>query len=306
MNLAIARRCLQTLLVLVLISIAVFSIIRLIPGDPAASMAGHDASAETLRTIREQLGLDKPIYVQYWQWLQQVLSGDLGHSLTSRQPVLQEILPRAVATAELAALGMLVALLLGVGCGLLAGYFRGRVADAVLSLLSIVAVSVPVFWVGLMLVLVFSVKLGWFPSGGNLTPASYVLPVVALSLPQFGMIARLTRGSMIEILQQEYVRTARQKGLSERRVLLRHALPNGGVTVLTFAGVQLGHLLAGTVVVEVVFAWPGLGRLAVDSLLARDLPVVQACILVFALGVLVINLVTDLLYLIIDPRMGEV
>ncbi|GAA2581968.1 glutathione ABC transporter permease GsiC [Dactylosporangium fulvum] len=304
MNNAVVRRCLQTLPVLFLVSVVVFSTIRLIPGDPVANMVGADASAETIARVRAQLGLDQPIYVQYWDWLTSLLGGDFGQSLSTRRSVLDEVAPRALATLQLTGVSMLVALLGGVLLGILAAYNRGHVIDRIVSGLGMLCVSVPSYWVGMMLVLLISVQLGLLPTGGNILPGSMILPVAVLTLPQLGMLARLTRGTFIDILEQDYVRTARQKGLPERRILLRHALPNGGVTILTFAGVQLGHLLAGAVVVEVVFAWPGLGRLAVDSLLIRDLPVVQATILLFALTVLVINLVTDLLYTIVDPRIG--
>jgi ABC-type dipeptide/oligopeptide/nickel transport system permease component len=290
---------------MIMVSILVFSVVRLIPGDPAASMAGSDASAETLREIRRQLGLDKPIWLQYWDWLHGVAGGDFGRSITTHQPVWTQIQPRAINTAVLTGSAMLLALVLGVFLGVIAAYTRGRALDRLVSAATMLFVSVPSYWVGLMLIIYVSVKLGWLPVGGNTLPLSWVLPIVVLALPQIGMMARLSRSTFIEILQQDYIRTARQKGMKERTIVLRHALPNGGVTILTFASVQLANLLAGSVVVEVVFAWPGLGRLAVDSLLTRDLPVVQGTVLLFALTVLAINLLTDVLYLVIDPRIAR-
>lgn len=305
MGMAILRRVWQTVPVLILVSIVVFSVIRLIPGDPAASMAGSDASAETLRQVRAELGLDKPIWVQYWNWLHGIIGGDFGRSLTTRQPVWDQIAPRAVNTFVLVGSAMLLAVVLGVLLGIVAAYARGRLLDRLVSAGTMLIVSVPSYWVGLMLIIYVSVALGWLPVGGNTLPFSWVLPIVVLALPQIGMMSRLSRSSFIDILQQDYIRTARQKGIRERAVILSHALPNGGITILTFASVQVANLLAGSVVVEVVFAWPGLGRLAVDSLLSRDLPVVQGTILLFALAVLIINLVTDVLYLAIDPRIAR-
>lgn len=305
MGATILRRCLQAVPTLFVVSVLVFAIIRLIPGDAASVMAGPDASPADVELVRERLGLNNPLYLQYWEWLRGLFLGDFGVSLSTRRPVLIEVAPRAVATLQLTGVAMLVAVLIGVLLGILAAYFVGGVVDRVISTFGMLGVSVPSYWVGLMLVLLLSIQLRLLPTGGNMLPGSWVMPVIVLALPQMTMIARLTRASFIEILSQDFIRTARLKGMPEHRVLLRHALPNGGVTVLTFTGVQLGHLLAGSVVVEVVFAWPGLGRLTVDSLLVRDLPVVQIAILFFALAILVVNLITDLLYVVVDPRIAR-
>lgn len=305
MGATILRRCLQAVPTLFVVSVLVFAIIRLIPGDAASVMAGPDASPADVELVRERLGLNNPVYLQYWEWLRGLFLGDFGVSLSTRRPVLIEVAPRAIATLQLTGVAMLVAVLIGVLLGILAAYFVGGVVDRVISTFGMLGVSVPSYWVGLMLVLLLSIQLRLLPTGGNMLPGSWVMPVIVLALPQMTMIARLTRASFIEILSQDFIRTARLKGMPEHRVLLRHALPNGGVTVLTFTGVQLGHLLAGSVVVEVVFAWPGLGRLTVDSLLVRDLPVVQIAILFFALAILVVNLITDLLYVVVDPRIAR-
>lgn len=305
MGATILRRCLQAVPTLFVVSVLVFAIIRLIPGDAASVMAGPDASPADVELVRERLGLNNPVYLQYWEWLRGLFLGDFGVSLSTRRPVLIEVAPRAIATLQLTGVAMLVAVLVGVLLGILAAYFVGGVVDRVISTFGMLGVSVPSYWVGLMLVLLLSIQLRLLPTGGNMLPGSWVMPVIVLALPQMTMIARLTRASFIEILSQDFIRTARLKGMPEHRVLLRHALPNGGVTVLTFTGVQLGHLLAGSVVVEVVFAWPGLGRLTVDSLLVRDLPVVQIAILFFALAILVVNLITDLLYVVVDPRIAR-
>ncbi|HET7415622.1 MAG TPA: ABC transporter permease [Arthrobacter sp.] len=302
MPLAIVRRIVQAIPTMLLVSVAVFVIIRLIPGDPAAAMAGSDASKATLAAIRAHLGLDEPIYVQYWDWLQGALSGNLGTSLSTHRPVSMEVAPRALFSFQLVGMSMLLAVVVGVGTGMVAAYRRGGLVDRLTGAANMLFISVPTYWVGLMLILLFAVHLDILPAGGNETYTALILPVIVLALPQIGMLAQLTRGAFTETLALEYVQFARQKGVRERRILLRHALPNCGVTILSFAGVQLGHLLAGAVVVEVVFALPGLGRLAVNSLLVRDLPLVQGTILVFAVAVVLINLVTDILYSVIDPR----
>lgn len=285
-----------------MVSFAVFMMVRVIPGDPAAAMAGPGARTEDIQRVRENLGLDQPLLIQYRDYLSGVLSGDFGNSLSTNRPVWQEILQRAPASAQLALATMAVALVFGLAFGITAAYFVGRWPDRIVTFVSMCAISIPAFWTALVFILVFSLSLGWFPVGGRSTGSSFVLPVVTLAIPQFAIACRLTRAAFIEILQQDYIQTARHKGLSEARILLRHALPNGLIMVLTFAGIQLGHLLAGAVIVEVIFSWPGLGRLAVDSLLRRDLPMVQAVVLLFAVMITLINLVADLLYAAIDPR----
>jgi glutathione transport system permease protein len=296
------RRILQIIPVTIVVSMIVFAIIRLIPGDPAANMAGSDATPQTIATIRKSLGLDKPIYTQYLTYLGHIVRGDFGRSLANRQPVSVLVIPSAKATLYLAAVALVASLLIGVALGLLAALYRGRFLDRLISTFAMITVSIPPYWVGLLLILYVSVKLGVLPAAGNQSPESVILPATALALGQAAMLIRLVRASFIEILEQDYIRTARHKGLSQAAIVLRHALPNSMGTILTFTGVQLGHLLAGAVVVEVVFAWPGMGRLAVGSLVSRDLPVVQACILIFTVTVLVVNLITDLLCAVVDPR----
>jgi glutathione transport system permease protein len=298
------RRILQTLPVLFMVSFAVFMMVRLIPGDPAAVMAGPGARTEDIERVRENLGLDQPLLVQYRDYIGNVLRGDFGTSLSTNRPVWQEILQRVPASVQLALGSMALALVFGLGFGVAAAYFVGRWPDRLVSFVSMAAISIPTFWTALVFILVFAITIGWFPVGGRESELSLVLPTITLAIPQFAIASRLIRGAFIEILQQDYIQTARHKGLSEARVLLRHAMPNGLITVLTFAGIQLGHLLAGAVVVEVIFSWPGLGRLAVDSLLRRDLPTVQAVVLLFAVMTTIINLSADLLYAAIDPRIG--
>lgn len=302
---ALLRRVSQFIPVVIVVSMAVFALVRLMPGDPAVTMAGADASAETIAAVRATLGLDRPIHEQYITWVGNLVDGELGTSLSTRQPVIDELRPHAAATVQLALAAMALALVAGLTFGILAAYFRGRWIDRALSAFGMLAISLPAYWVGLVLILIFSVRLGLLPTGGNRLDWNLVLPAVTLALPQTGMLMRLTRGVFVEILDQDFIRSARTRGLSEARIVVRHALPNGGVTLLTFTALQLGHVLAGAVAVEVVFAWPGLGRLAVDALLDRDLPVVQATILLFAVTILVINLIADVLYIVIDPRIGS-
>lgn len=300
-----SRRILQIIPVTVIVSIIVFAMIRLIPGDPAVNIAGSEGTPETIAAIRESLGLNEPIYSQYLTWIGDIAHGDLGDSLFSHQPAMSLIGPSAKATLYLTAVSMVVALILGVALGMLAAVYRGRFIDRQISGFAMVAVSVPSFWLGLILILFVSVKLGWLPSAGNQGVSSVVLPATALAVHQAAMLIRLVRSAFIDILEQEYIRTARHKGLSQTRIVLRHGLPNALAMIVTFTSVQLGHLLAGAVVVEVIFSWPGLGRLSVNSLIARDLPVVQACILLFTLAVLVANLIADLLTAAIDPRVAH-
>lgn len=300
----VVRRIMQILPVTVIVSVIVFAMIRLIPGDPAVNLAGSEGTPETIAAIRDSLGLNDPMYEQYFSWVGQIVRGDFGRSLFSHQPAMSLIGPSAKATLYLTSVAMLIALILGVALGMLAAVFRGRFIDRQISGFAMVAVSVPSFWLGLVLILFFAVKLGWLPSAGNQSVSSVVLPATALALGQAAMLIRLVRSAFIDILEQDYIRTARHKGLGETRIVLRHGLPNALGMIVTFTSVQLGHLLAGAVVVEVVFSWPGMGRLSVNSLIARDLPVVQACILLFTLAVLLANLVADVLAAAIDPRIA--
>lgn len=300
-----ARRILHMIPVVFIVSVIVFAMIRLIPGDPAVNMAGSDASPETIQAIRKSLGLNKPIYVQYLSWIGQVVRGNFGSSLFSHRPVMSLILPSAKATLFLTVVAMCLALVLGIPLGMIAAVHRGKVLDRVISGFAMIAVSVPSFWLGLILILFVSVHLHWLPSAGDQTVSSVISPATALGLGQAAMLIRLVRAAFIGILEQEYIRTAHHKGLSQLRIVLRHALPNALGMIVTFTSVQLGHLLAGAVVIEVVFSWPGMGRLSVDSLIGRDLPVVQACILLFTVAVLAVNLVADLVAAAIDPRIAR-
>jgi peptide/nickel transport system permease protein/oligopeptide transport system permease protein len=284
------------------VSALIFVLIRLIPGDPAELLASQWATEEDIALVRKAWGLDQPILVQYWIFLRNLLRGDLGRSVASGTPVSIELLSRYPATLLLAATSTSVAVTVGVIAGVVSATRPYSWLDSLAMVLALVGVSMPAFWSGLMLILVFSVILGWLPAGGMGSVRHIVLPAVTLGTVAAGIIARQVRSSMLDVLAQDYVRTARAKGASERIVVYRHALKNALIPVVTIVGLQFGTLLGGSVVVETVFAWPGMGRLLVDAILTRDYPVIQAAVLLFATTFALINLGVDLLYAALDPR----
>lgn len=284
------------------VTLVIFLMIRLIPGDPARVIAGLQASDEEVRRIRTQLGLDEPIHVQYGVFLRQLLRGNLGISAVTRAPVSEEIGARLEATAKLALSSIVLATIIGMGAGIVSATRQYSVLDYTVMGVALFGLSIPVFWLGMMLMLLFSVTLHWLPAGGYGTPAHLVLPTVALAAFSVAIIARLTRSSLLEVFGHDYVRTARAKGLQDRVVVLRHALKNALIPVLTVVGLQFGALLSGAVLTETTFAWPGMGRLLVSAIGARDYPVIQGIVLVFALTFTVVNLAVDLLYAYVDPR----
>jgi ABC-type dipeptide/oligopeptide/nickel transport system permease component len=296
------QRLLEMALVLLGMSLLVFLMIHLIPGDPALLIAGMEASPETVERIRRDLGLDQPLYVQFGSFLRRALAGDLGTSIRTGSPVAEEIAERFPYTVRIAVGASLLATLLGMASGVLAAVYHNRVGDALLSVLSLLAASTPSYWLALMLMLVFSLSLNLLPAIGVGTPLHYVLPVATLGAQSGGMIARMTRAAMLDVLGQSYIGAARARGLAEHVVIVKHALGNALIPVVSLVGLRLGSLLAGTVLVESVFAIPGVGRMLVDAVLARDYPVVQGGVLVLATVFVVINTLTDLLYGIIDPR----
>jgi peptide/nickel transport system permease protein/oligopeptide transport system permease protein len=298
----IGKRLLLTLPVLFGVSFVVFAMVRLIPGDPAEIMAGQAATKELVEGIRRDLGLDRPILVQYVDFLLNLLEGDLGHSIRSRIPVTVELAVRVPNTVILALSGIAVATLVGVPAGIVSAVKPYSVIDTLVMLVALAGLSMPVFWSGLMLILVFAVVLGWLPAVGTGTPAHVVLPAVTVGMTSAAIIARMTRSSMLEVLRSDYVRTARAKGLSEGLVINRHALRNALIPVVTVIGLQMGTLLSGAVLTESVFAWPGVGRLIVEGILARDYPLVQGAVLVVALSFVLVNLLVDVLYAAVDPR----
>lgn len=297
----ILRRLLLVIPVLIGVSIVVFWMIRAIPGDPARVIAGEAATEETLERIREQYGLNEPTHVQYGIFLKNVLKGDFGRSIRSRRPVIDEIETRLWPTLELALGSLAVALILGVSTGVLSAVRPNSWVDAISTFIALVGISMPVFWLGLMFMYLFSYQLEWFPTTGRGTWRHLVLPAVTLGLSSAAIIARMTRSSMLEVLRQDYVRTARAKGLPERVIVLKHAFRNALIPILTVTGLQFGTLLGGAVLTESVFAWPGIGRLMVESIIARDYPVVQMAVLVVALAFILINLLVDILYAYVDP-----
>lgn len=298
----IARRLISLIPILFGVTLIVFLILVLVPGDPAVMAAGANATQVEIENTRKVLGLDKPPLVQYTTFLWNALHGDFGYSFRSRRPVVDEMTERYPYTVALAFAATLVSLIIAIPAGIISAVKRNSIWDNASMVGALLGVSLPSFWLGLMLMLVFSVQLGWFPTSGADSLQTLVLPAVTLGLGSAAMIARQTRSAMLEVLGLEYVRTARAKGLRERVVVTRHALRNALIPVVTVIGLQVGSLLAGAVIVEMVFAWPGIGRLMVQSIGYRDYPVVQACILLLALTFALINLLVDVLYGYLDPR----
>ncbi len=298
----VLKRLLLALPVLLGVSVVVFVAIRLIPGDPAQIMAGQAATEEVVRQIRQSLGLDRPLPVQYLYFLRNVVRGDLGRSLFNGAPVVEELGQRFPRTVRLALASMVVASVIGIPAGILAATRHLSWVDTLVMLVALVGVSMPVFWLGLNLILVFSVRLQWLPAFGYETWRHLLLPSVTLGAASAAIVARMTRSAMLEVLGQDYIRTARAKGLAERVVVNRHALRNALIPVVTVLGLQLGTLLSGAVLTETVFAWPGIGRLLVDAVLARDYPIIQGATLLIAATFVALNLAVDVLYGLLDPR----
>ncbi len=295
------------LLVPTLLGVAtlVFAFLHLVPGDPVEIMLGESAAPVDVAELRRELGLDRPLLVQYGRFLAHAVRGDLGRSIVYRAPVSHVIATRYPATLELAAAALLVALALALPLGIVAAVRPRSALDRGARLASLAGVCLPSFWLGPLLILVFSLRLGWLPVSGRGGIAHLVLPAVTLGLGMAGILVRMTRTSMLAALREDYVRSARAKGASERRVVLVHALRNALVPVTTVAGLQAGALLAGAIITETIFAWPGLGRLVVQAIDARDYPLVQGCVLAIAASYVVVNTATDLLQRAIDPRIGD-
>jgi peptide/nickel transport system permease protein len=298
----IARRLAVSVVTLLGVTIIAFSLVQMLPGDPARTIAGLLASEEEVERIRARMGLDEPLPIQYAQFVGNIATGDLGISARTRRPVTQEIGARLPKTIELAAVGTILGSILGIVGGVIAARFRNRTADHVISIGSLIGISMPVYWLGLLLIMVFAVNLGWLPAAGASQRTSIILPGITIGLFSIALVARMTRASMLEVLEQDYVRTAFAKGVANRNVVYRHALRNAFIPVLTVIGIQFGSLLGGAVLTEFVFAWPGIGRLMVDSIAARDFPVVQGIILVFALMFIIVNLIVDILYSYVNPK----
>jgi peptide/nickel transport system permease protein len=296
------RRLLHILPVLFGVTLITFSLLHLIPGDPAQILAGADASSKDIEALRRSMGLDKPLIVQYWDYLAGLLRGDMGTSMSTGRPVLDELLDRFPNTFVLAIAGVGVAVLLGIPVGIIAAVKSKTLIDHGSMIFALLGISAPAFWLGFMLMMIFSVELGWLPSAGYRTPAHLVLPALTLGTGAMAIVARMTRSSLLEVLRQDYVNTARAKGVHEFIVIGKHALRNAMIPTTTVVGLSFGSLLGGAVLTEMVFAWPGLGRLIVYSIGIRDLPVVQGSVLLLALTFVLVNLAVDLVYGLIDPR----
>lgn len=298
----ILRRLLTLPLMLLGVSIAVFLILHLIPGDPARMAAGPDATEQDVAQIRANYGLDQPLTVQYGIYLKKLIQGDLGESFQTLAPVTEGIARTFPATLELTVAGMLVAMVLGVPLGIYSALHPRGAADRFVTSLAVLGISMPGFFLGLLLMLVFASMLGWVPPTGRGTWRHLVLPALTLGLPYVAAFARLTRSNMLDVLSEDFVRTARAKGLSWAKVTYRHAMRNASIPIVTVLGLDFGRLLGGAAIVETVFAWPGMGRYMVDAIMVRDIYVIQGTILVFAVSVVAINLLVDVIYGIIDPR----
>ncbi|HEY7117485.1 MAG TPA: ABC transporter permease [Tepidisphaeraceae bacterium] len=324
------RRLIEAVPVLIGVSVVVFLFLHLIPGDPAITLLGERANADNVARVRAQYGLDQPLYVQYVKFAGGVLHADLGRSIRTNRPVMEEVRTRFAATIELSMAALLLATLIGVTGGIISATWRGSLIDHVSRVLSLGGISIPIFWLGLVLIWLFAVRLPWLPSDGRLdaqikyTPITnfvlidaviqrrgdlainslrhLILPAIALSTVSMAIIARMTRSAMLEVLRADYIRTARAKGLKEQAVTLRHALKNASLPVVTIIGLQVGFLLSGAILTETIFAWPGVGRWTFESILNRDYPVVQGVTLIVALIFVGVNFVVDLLYASLDPR----
>ena len=306
----VVRRLAQLVPVVLLASIVVFGLMRLIPGDPALVIAGEDASPERIQEVRAELALDQPLPVQYLAWLGRVVRGDLGESIVSGQPVARILAQKVAATAELAVGALLVAVVVGIPLGVAAALRRGGALDLAVTAYTSTVLGIPNFWLGLLLILLFVVALNWLPPGGRValtedpgTAWRYLLmPVLTLSVRASGIFIRFTRTSMLEVLPEDYVRTARAKGLAEGVVVTRHALRCALIPVVTVVGLEFGRLLAGAVIAEQIFAWPGVGRLIIQAVGQRDFAIVQGVLLLLVVVFVLVNLITDLLYGVLDPR----
>lgn len=298
----ILKRLISTIPVLIGISLLLFLMLRMLPGDPAQVLAGQMATPQEIEMIRHQLGLDKPIYIQYGHFLARLAKFDLGRSARTQNPVSQEIWARLPNTVLLAVMAIALACLFGIPAGIISAVRPYSWIDYLVTLTALFGISIPVFWLGMMLVVLFAVVLKWLPAGGTGSWQHLILPSITLASFVVAFIARMTRSSMLETLSQDYTTTARSKGLREKVVIIKHALKNALIPIITVVGLQFGMLLGGAVLTESVFAWPGLGRLIVDSIMGRDYPVIQGSILVFGLLYIFVNLVVDIIYAFVDPR----
>jgi peptide/nickel transport system permease protein len=296
------KRLLSTIPVLIGISLLLFFMLRMLPGDPAQVLAGQMATPQEIENIRHQLGLDRPVYEQYVIYLSHLVRLDLGRSARTQNPVIDEIWARLPNTLLLAVVAIALACLFGIPAGIISAVRPYSWIDYLVTLSALFGISMPVFWLGLMLVVLFAIILHWLPAGGTGSWQHVILPSITLAAFVVAFIARMTRSTMLETLTQDFTTTARSKGLTETVVVVKHALKNALIPIITVVGLQFGFLLGGAVLTETVFAWPGLGRLLYDSISARDYPVIQGTILIFGLLYILVNLMVDLIYAFVDPR----
>jgi len=300
------QRLISTLSVVFGVLLLTFLLVHLVPGDPVEVMLGESASTADRAALRADLGLDQPLIIQFGSYLNKLAHGDLGQSIHTKQPIVELIKNRYPATVKLAILSLIIGLVIGIPLGIYAALHAGHWQDFLVTIVSVGLAAMPAFWLGPMLMLLFAVWLGWLPVSGMDSHASIILPALTLGFGLSAILTRMTRTSLLEVLNDDYIRTARAKGLSEKTVIFRHALRAALLPIITIVGLQMGSLLAGTVITETIFSWDGIGRLLVESIEKRDYPVTQACVLIVALSYVIVNLITDLLYGVADPRARHV
>lgn len=307
----ILSRVTQTIIVVFLVSLIAFSLLQFVPGDPARTILGNEASEEQIELLRQELGLDQPFVVQYWRWLSNAVRGDFGTSLIYRLPVSELFATRLPITGYLSLLSFIASIVVGIAAGIICATRRGSFLDQIVSLLANIGVAIPIFWLGVLGIYIFGLTLGWLPIQGWTSPfdnfwqstKQVIMPVILLAVPSVALLARQTRSSMLEIISQDYIRTARSKGLEERAIIYKHALKNAFVPIITLLGLQVRILVGGSVLVETVFNIPGMGRLLVTSAFNKDFLVMQGGVLILGLAVCLANLLVDILYTWVDPRM---
>lgn len=298
----VIKRLILLVPVLLGVSLLVFAIMHLTPGDPAQLILGENAPKAAVEALREKMGLNDPFFIQYLRFIKNALMGDFGRSYTTGREVFKEIFSRFPNTLVLAVLGVIISICIGIPIGIISATRQYSYLDSISMILALLGVSMPVFWLGLMLILTFSVKLGLLPSGGFDSLSSVILPAITLGVGSAAIITRMTRSSMLEVIRQDYIRTARAKGVAEKVVINKHALKNALIPIITVVGLQFGHLLGGAVLTESVYSWPGVGRLMVDAIRQKDTPTVLAAVIFLAAAFSIVNLFVDLLYAFADPR----
>ncbi|MEG7336790.1 glutathione ABC transporter permease GsiC [Bacillus subtilis] len=296
------KRLLLMIPLLFIITVIVFMFVHMIPGDPARLIAGSDATIDEIKLVREKYGLDQPLYQQYISYMSNLFQGDLGTSIQAGRPVAEMLSERFMPTFWLTVVSMFWSLLFGIPIGLISAVKRNKWQDHITMVFAVSAISIPSFWLGLMLMQLFSVQLGWLPTGGIDSWKHYILPSITLGAGVAAIIARFTRSAVMDVLKNDYIRTSRAKGLHEYTVLMKHAFRNAMIPVVTMTGLQFGFMLSGSIITETLFSWPGLGRLLINSIVSRDYPVIQAELLLFSFEFLLINLIVDLLYGWLNPK----